>query len=64
MTKFDERVTKNEEARAKERLARINAELMQRLQDKTREEAFASLMESLVFIGGVSNVLPAVKVGV
>ena len=63
MWNFDEYVTKMEERRAQEKRAWFNAAIARGLREKTHGESVAELYAALTFVGGVSDVLPAVGAG-
>ena len=57
MTKFDCYVERLEGKRRAEREEAINAELLQTLQTRTKQEAVAALYENLTFIVGSGDLL-------
>ena len=57
MTNFDEYVTKLSEARAQERMRRLNEEILRRVKMRTKEETLDSLFASLRIPIGVSDIL-------
>ncbi len=58
MTRFDEYVTKLSEMRTRERMRRLNDELVRRVNERTREETLTALFAALRFPIGTSDILP------
>ena len=59
MTQFEREIEEMVERRARERTKFWNETLLAGLQERTHDETLKELLETLTFVGGVSDLLPA-----